>query len=246
MLFEYKSINLAVVLRINVLSEKYNNKYSFLIFSLLKNKTIYLIRHGQTDFNKQGIAQGSGVDTSLNALGRAQGRAFFEAYKDVPFDKIYTSALKRTVETVSDFIDKGIPYQQLPGLNEFSWGCKEGVPLTDENHDYYLQVTNAWNNGDLEACIEGGENPLQVMERQKKALDIIMSNENEQTILICMHGRAMRVLLCIMLDYDLTRMEQFAHDNTCLYKITYTDTIFSIVSLNDISHLSEINSKHFD
>ena len=40
-------------------------------------KTIYLIRHGETDFNRQGIVQGSGVDSDLNELGLAQAEAFF-------------------------------------------------------------------------------------------------------------------------------------------------------------------------
>lgn len=212
----------------------------------MENKTIYLIRHGQTDYNKMGVAQGSGVDTSLNELGRAQAEAFYEAYKDVNFDKIYTSSLRRTVETVSQFIEKGIPYEQLSGLNEFSWGKKEGKPFQDEDQDHYLAVTNAWKEGDLTAAIEGGENPLQVSERQQKALEHIMAQKEEKTILICMHGRAMRVLLCNMLNYDLSQMDTFEHTNTCLYKVVYSESIFDVVIHNDTGHLCEINSKQFD
>ncbi len=212
----------------------------------MKNKTIYLIRHGQTDYNKMGVAQGSGVDTSLNQMGRAQAEAFYEAYKDVRFDKIYTSSLRRTVETVSHFIEKGIPYEQLSGLNEFSWGNKEGKPFQDEDQDHYLAVTNAWKEGNLTAAIEGGENPLQVAERQEKALELIMSRKEEKTILICMHGRAMRVLLCNMLNYDLSRMDTFEHTNTCLYKVVYTGSMFNVITHNDTGHLCEINSKQFE
>lgn len=212
----------------------------------MENKIIYLIRHGQTDYNKLGVAQGSGVDTSLNPLGRAQAEAFYQAYKDVHFDRIYTSSLKRTVETVSPFIEKGVPYEQLSGLNEFSWGIKEGRSFLDEDQDHYLAVTNAWQEGDLNASIEGGENPLQVAERQKKALELIMSRKEEKTILICMHGRAMRVLLCNMLNYDLSCMDTFSHSNTCLYKIVHTGSMFNVITHNDVEHLCEINSKQFE
>ena len=68
-------------------------------------KKIYLIRHGQTDFNVQGIVQGSGVDSSLNAAGYEQASRFFAAYKHLPFDKVYTSTLQRTQQSVQGFLD---------------------------------------------------------------------------------------------------------------------------------------------
>ena len=62
---------------------------------------LYLIRHGETDYNRQGIVQGGGVDSSLNDLGRRQAEAFFEHYKHLRFDAVYVSALKRTHETLA-------------------------------------------------------------------------------------------------------------------------------------------------
>jgi bisphosphoglycerate-dependent phosphoglycerate mutase len=72
----------------------------------MSKKTIYLIRHGQTDFNKQGIVQGSGVDSSLNEEGHAQARKFYEAYHHINFDKIYVTELQRTHQTVAPFKQK--------------------------------------------------------------------------------------------------------------------------------------------
>ena len=59
--------------------------------------------------------QGSGGDSSLNEKGRAQAQAFYEAYRHVKFDKVYTSALKRTRESVIKFIESGIPSESLSG-----------------------------------------------------------------------------------------------------------------------------------
>jgi len=73
----------------------------------LNTKKIYIVRHGQTDFNLNGIVQGSGVDSSLNEHGRAQANAFFQQYGAVKFDAIYTSVLKRTIESVETFIQQG-------------------------------------------------------------------------------------------------------------------------------------------
>ena len=205
----------------------------------LSTKKIYLIRHGQTEYNLQGIVQGSGVDSSLNDLGRQQALAFYESYKHVPFTKIYTSALRRTLESVQPFIDKGIPYEQLKGLNEISWGTKEGQRITPEEDAYYHWMLDQWQLGNTHERIEGGESPEDVTRRQKEALNYIMSKNDESTILVCMHGRAIRILLCRLLNYPLRCMDIFEHQNLCLYELDFTGTMFSIRRYNDVSHLKK-------
>src|ERR1700709_504727 len=96
-------------------------------------KTLYIVRHGQTELNKQCIVQGRGRDTDLNDEGRRQAQQFYQAYKDVPFDKIYISELKRTQQSIQPFIDLGLPYEKLAGLDELAWGILEGKPSTPEN-----------------------------------------------------------------------------------------------------------------
>jgi broad specificity phosphatase PhoE len=206
----------------------------------LSIKKIYIIRHGQTDFNLQGIVQGSGVDSSLNQTGRAQARAFFEMYKDVAFDKIYTSLLRRTSESVKDFIAKGIPHEVLSGLNEISWGAKEGQRITPEEDAYYHWMLKQWQLGNTAERIEGGESPEDVVLRQRKAIEQFMSNDEEKTILICMHGRAMRILLCELLNYPLKSMDVFEHQNLCLYQLDFTGSMFAIKKHNDVEHLKNL------
>jgi probable phosphoglycerate mutase len=203
----------------------------------LDTKKIYIVRHGQTDYNLQNIVQGSGVDSSLNQRGFAQAKAFFEHYKDVPFDKIYTSSLKRTRETVQRFVDLGIPSESLSGLNEICWGNKEGFKITPNEDQYYHYMLKQWQLGNTSLKIEGGESPDDVVKRMKPAVDYIMSKDNERTVLVCMHGRAIRILLCILLNYPLKSMDMFEHENLCLYLLHYTDGIFTIKLQNDISHL---------
>jgi probable phosphoglycerate mutase len=203
----------------------------------LSTKKIYLIRHGQTEYNLQGIVQGSGVDSSLNSQGRQQAQAFYEAYKHIPFSRIYTSALRRTVESVQPFIDLGIPFEQLKGLNEISWGNKEGQRITPEEDAYYHWMLDQWQQGNTHERIEGGESPEEVTDRQKEALNYILSKKDEPVVLICMHGRAIRILLCRLLNYPLRCMDIFEHQNLCLYELDYTGSMFSVRRYNDVSHL---------
>jgi len=203
----------------------------------LISKKVYLVRHGQTDFNLRNIVQGSGVDTDLNDLGRTQAALFYEAYKDIPFDKVYTSTLKRSQQSVQKFIDRGIPYDALAGLNEISWGTKEGHPVTPEEDEYYHYMLEQWRLGNTSLKIQGGESPDDVVHRMKPAVDHFMSRPDEKSILICMHGRAIRILLCYLLNYPLRSMDLFEHQNLGLYLLNYSGSMFTIEKYNDDSHM---------
>jgi broad specificity phosphatase PhoE len=207
----------------------------------LTSKKIYLIRHGQTDYNLQNIVQGSGVDTDLNDRGRQQAQAFFERYKHVPFEKVYTSALKRTHQSVKGFLEMGLPHEQLAGLNEISWGTKEGHKVTPSEDEYYHYMLKQWQVGNTGLKIEGGESPEDVVKRMQPAVDHIMSRTDEQTILICMHGRAIRILMCLLLNYPLKSMDMFEHENLCLYLLNYTGSMFSVERYNDRDHLLSLS-----
>jgi len=102
----------------------------------MKSKNIYIVRHGQTDDNLKGIVQGSGIDAPINDTGIQQTKKFYDAYKNVNFDKVYITELQRTAQSVASFIQDGIPTQVLPGLNEINWGTREGIVITPEEDAY--------------------------------------------------------------------------------------------------------------
>ena len=214
---------------------------SYKIQKKLNTKKIYLIRHGETDYNRQRIVQGSGVDSDLNDLGRAQATAFYQQYKDVPFDIVYTSKLKRTIQSVQSFLGKGLKHESYAGLNEINWGKKEGKRVVPEEDAAYYELLQKWKDGQVEVPIDGGESPVQVMERQKPVLELILSRSEEKNILICMHGRAMRIFLCIMMNYPIKEMDRFEHSNLCLYEVSYTGSLFTIDKFCDVEHLQELS-----
>ena len=203
-------------------------------------KILYIIRHGETDLNKRGVVQGRGMDTDLNELGWRQSEAFYQSYKQVPFDKIYTSTLKRTHQTVKRFIDAGIPWVQYPGLDELAWGVYEGREATRETKVAYHEIIKSWTNGQLHEKFDLGESPLEVKERQLQVLEKLIEKNDDKNILICMHGRALRLFLCLLTDQPLTAMETFPHSNTTLYKVKYDGSGFSIIDFNNTDHLKNI------
>ncbi|MFA6946194.1 MAG: histidine phosphatase family protein [Pedobacter sp.] len=201
-------------------------------------KTIYIIRHGETELNKLGIVQGRGMDTDLNEKGRKQAEAFYQSYKHIPFDKIYTSTLKRTHQTVQKFIDNNIPWTQYPGLDELGWGIHEGQENTEELTAHFSKLVHQWRAGELHHKFEKGESPMDVKERQLIVLEHLIEENNDQNILICMHGRALRLFLCLLTKQPLAEMDNFPHSNTTLYKVRYDGKKFHIFDFNNTNHLN--------
>lgn len=135
------------------------------------------------------------------------------------------------------FLDLGLPHEKLSGLNEISWGNKEGHKITPEEDEYYHYMIKQWQLGNTSLRIENGESPDDVVVRMRPALDHIMSKTDEKTVLICMHGRAIRILLCLMMNYPLKSMDMFEHENLCLYQLNYSGSTFTVEKYNDTTHL---------
>lgn len=204
-------------------------------------KELYIIRHGQTDFNKRGIVQGRGVNSDLNEEGRKQALGFYKKYEKIEFHKIYTSTLIRTHQSVEPFIQKGLPWEQLSGLDELDWGKFEGQESTYALKRHFHSLTSDWANGKLDRKIPEGESPLEVNVRQKQALQHILSKTEEQKVLICMHGRALRLLLCELMQVPLSEMDNYPHQNLSLYKVHYHQEKFEIKEFNNLHHLEIVN-----
>ncbi len=200
------------------------------------NKELYIIRHGETDYNQLGIVQGKGIDSSINEAGIQQANHFYEVYKNTGFDKIYVSTLKRTFESIAPFTQSQIPVIRHAGLDEISWGIHEGKS-DGETFKYFYRTLHQWKEGEVDVKIEGGESPVEVQLRQQQFLDELKKS-TDQKILICSHGRAMRILLCTLLNKQLNEMDTFPHHNLCLYKLNWNGAVVEIELFNDLTHLN--------
>ena len=201
--------------------------------------TLYILRHGQTELNRLSIVQGSGIDAELNDMGYAQAKAFYEAHQHVDFELIVTSKLRRTHQTVQGFLDKNIPWEQNPDLNEISWGIHEGKPQSPEQNERYYRMIEAWKSGDLDASIEKGESASQLLARIDRFIEWVKTRP-ERRILVATHGRAIRCLITRLKGLPATAMEEMAHSNTGLYIAhLQPDGTWFFELENDTSHLND-------
>ena len=194
---------------------------------------LYIIRHAETEYNKKGIIQGSEVDSDINDVGESQANSFYEYYKNINFDKIYVSDLKRTFQTIRRFTENGSSYEKLKEFNEISWGVNQGK--SDDLEDY-AKLIDTWLAGNLDNKFEEGESPNEMSERLVKGFDKVLDDDHD-TVLLCIHGRALRILLSKIIDNDLTKMDKYVHSNTGLYILEYKNGKYEILGSNLRNHL---------
>ncbi len=202
----------------------------------MSKKELYIIRHGQTDYNKKRIIQGSGVDSDLNDRGRQQAAMFYDKYGAMDFDLVISSRLKRSYQTVEPFLKKNkLPYQSTPLINEICWGVHEGKEGNLFLKKAYEEMINEWSVGNFDVSLEGAESARELSDRVTRFVRYI-SSLPEERILICTHGRTLRCLMCVMKGQHLREMESYSHDNTGLFLAEQLSD-FHFILENDTSHI---------
>ncbi len=199
---------------------------------------IYLIRHGETDYNKQRRLQGIG-DIPLNARGIELARRTAEGLLDVPFDKIYTSPLIRAKKT-AEIIRGSRDIEIIPtdSLLEISFGDYEGLTVREE--DYNIpdpEFRNFFDAPHLYHTPPNGESIEQMRERTTSFIRQVMEDPKQEgkTILMASHGAAIRGILSGLQGLPVSRFwEGGVHKNCAVSLIRAELGKFEIVFENRV------------
>lgn len=157
---------------------------------------LYLVRHGETSWNKEGKLQGR-TDIGLNEEGRKVAEWTSEGLKDVKFDIAFTSPLKRARQTAELILkDRQIPIIDDNRLIEFSFGTYEGSYKTtwDDNMKNFFRRIEDY------VPTQGGEFVEDVLKRVEEFLEELIQTQEykDSTILISTHGAALSAILTII------------------------------------------------
>lgn len=244
---------------------KYKTKYTKIMKQVGNGKTkeIYLIRHGETDWNKQKLSMGQEADIPLNELGKEQAKKtglYLKKYRlNKQFDCIYASSMKRakeTAEIIKDIIgfEKNIIYEDK--LKEAKIGKFSGIPKDDPIFKKYNQREKEELPKDpIEKYIHKGK----INERLSQELDIGDESESEvenralsifneilksdcKKIMIVSHGNLLLSLLRKLFKVPMVPPGNLDNGSNCFISyIQYSnDDGFVMISPPDTEHLGII------
>jgi len=200
---------------------------------------VYLVRHGQTEWNKKLIFRGR-IDVPLNEAGHREAKAISDALKDTNIGAIYTSPLRRSIETAQP-IAKYFHLEIVPvqGLIDINYGDWEGLTCNEVKKRYSDQYDKWEKKPDL-IRFPHGETLDEAKERSFRAFKNIVKKNLGKSILIVPHRVINKVLLCALLGFSNSHFWEIKQDTGCINLIEYLNNRFILSLMNDTCHLEEI------
>ena len=192
---------------------------------------IYLVRHGETDWNQAGLLQGQ-TDIALNAQGLEQAREAAERLKEVPFDIAFCSPLiraKRTAETIIG--DRKINLTTDERLRELNFGPWEGVDIRTIKDAASQPFTNPGSY----IPPEGAESFAQLYKRSGEFVDqVLLPLEGTyETVLVVAHGGVNRSILNPVLNIPVDDFWRVHMGNCATAILDCTDGKLSMLEYMD-------------
>ncbi len=175
---------------------------------------LWLVRHGQTDWNFTGRWQGQASDApGLNETGHEQASVASEKMKGVEISAIYSSDLLRARQTAEAIaIPLRLPVILEPRLREINLGVWEGVPSNDIEAQYPQELADRARDP-FNTRAPDGESPCEVAERVLKAVNEIADRHRDESVLIVAHGISLAVIICHAEGFPMEDVYQHIPDN---------------------------------
>lgn len=190
----------------------------------MKTKNIYVIRHGETDWNKTLRFQGQ-TDIHLNDLGQEQAKALVPILNRLQIESIYSSPLARAFKTAEIAnVELKLSIHKDDRLKETNIGVAEGKSAEEVIALLGEDAVAKWRSYEerlLDFRFEKGESKRQVMCRARTVLLDIAQNSNRKNIAVFSHGMLMRGLTFVF--GSGVAWEQHAFSNGCIHHFLWSD-----------------------
>lgn len=199
---------------------------------------IYVVRHGETEANKKGLLQGW-CDTDLSELGVDLAVKTGIGLKDVKFDVVYSSPLKRAHDTAKIILSKNnnpnVEIKIDDRIKEISMGDWEGKCIKGPKSVLPKEKVQEFFNNPF--CLErfpNGESAKIVCERTQNFLHELVTTKNYDNVLIATHGFALRAMLNCIYDDPKDFWQGHVPYNCAVNIIEYKDGKFNFIAKDKI------------
>ena len=205
---------------------------------------LYLLRHGETVWNKQKKIQGQ-LNSPLTEEGIEKLKKTAETLERTDFQGVYTSHMERTVETAGIILDKNrknlekpVKIEKMRELNEIHFGIWQGKTYEEIKKEYPQEYDNYFNSPDkYRARVIGGEDLSEGLERFLGGMEKIVSFEKTRSgsgkILIITHGTVLELFINYVKNRRMDNLDERKLIGNGEYKIfSYDKKVFLLVNCN--------------
>jgi probable phosphoglycerate mutase len=199
-------------------------------------KKLFLVRHGESEWNKLKKVQGQ-KDIPLTEKGIEQAKLIGKRLINEGIEKIYTSDLKRAYDTAS-IIGKMLNIEVIPSkeLREINFGIWEGL-TSDIIKSKFSKKHELWLKNPEMLKVEGAESILDLQLRAMNEINKIISDENIDNVLIVSHSATLKAIILGLLNMDIGYFKNMTLNNVSLSIIEFRQYNRVLTLLNDTSHL---------
>jgi broad specificity phosphatase PhoE len=204
--------------------------------------SVYLVRHGQTAWNREEIFRGR-TDIPLDETGLRQAELAGEYFKGMEIHAIYSSPLARAWQTAEKIaVLHSVEVRPLEGIIDMSFGNWEGHPhqeIKEKDSERY----RLWREEPHRVKLPGGESLEEVRIRSMAALEGVIRNHPGKTLILISHRVVNKVLLCGILGIDNSHFWQIGQDTTAINLIQHRNGRFVLSLLNETCHLTRLKGE---
>lgn len=190
--------------------------------------TIWLVRHGETASNADGMFQGH-LDTPLNERGESQAREVGCYLTDVTFDAVYASDLERAARTAELIVNGRQTIVLDADLREMNYGVLQGVRYIDAESTLRSHgMAEAWATGEVQRrgmALPGGESQRRFRVRSKRFVAMLerIHGSGDRSVLVVAHGGKLATLLTVLLDLPGHARHSFRFVNCGISRVSRFD-----------------------
>lgn len=204
--------------------------------------SVYLVRHGQTAWNKEEIFRGR-TDIPLDETGLRQAELAAEYFKGMEIHGIYSSRLSRAWETAQKIAQfHKLKVEPLPGMIDMSFGNWEGH-AHQEIQKIDRETYRRWREEPHLVRFPGGESLDDVRVRAMAALEEVIRNYSGKTLILVSHRVVNKVLICGILGLDTSHFWQITQDTTAINLIKYREGKYILSLMNETCHLNVLKEE---